>query len=181
VIQVRLGHFTGKYEFIERPREGVAWETHHEFQLVPVAIDRPEHGVEMRRLVCPGCGERVGFRVASRRSVTTKRILLSGLLLALGTLAVVLFATSFFGLQGIVGAALWVVAIASAYLVLRVLLMMFTSDFYEAIVGPNTDVTLGSYIIANRDTRELNSHHVFPPTGELKSEKSLHPTTVIST
>ena len=66
-------------------------------------------------------------------------------------------------------------AIASAYLVLRFLIMLFTSDFHESIVVPNTDVTFGSYTISKRDPREVNGHHVFPSTGELKPEKSLYP------
>lgn len=173
MMQVRLGHYTGKTEFFERPREGVEWETHIEYLLVPMGIDRPAEGAAIRRVTCPACGERVGFRVASRRSVTRKRILHVASVLGFGVLSVVLFATDFFGLQGALGVILWAAAIVSAYLVLRFLILVFTRDFTQTIVMPNTDVTFGDFTISKRDPGELNGHRVFPPTGELKSEKSL--------
>jgi hypothetical protein len=187
-ISVRLGHRTGKGEFVRNPEPNVEWRSTTEFLLVPLELTTPADGVAPTQLTCPACGATVTFQVRGTAEVNRRRIrnFALGAAFLLVVIALVLFKDPIEDLEGGLGQVVqWVVflgLIGAAVGAVANLSRALTSRFRRTVIFPNMaywmsqnhpdSIRLGYYKKRTGPT-EMNGHQLFPAKGKLEDATSL--------
>lgn len=191
-INVRLGHRTGRGEFLQNPEPGVVWRSTTEYLLIPLALARPEEGVIPIRITCPACDAELTFQLAGSREVSRKRLIHFALAITLALYVAISYLTGFNNVVqtwergGALGTILQTI-LAASFIAAAVLSYVFfsralRSEFRRAVIVPNMGYWLSqnhpdsirkSFHEKRTGPTELQGHSIFPPKGKLEDTTSL--------